>query len=59
MNLINQICEIKVVKGFKATVSTDGNIIVEKEEEKYIPKDGDVIYTKSVYNNEYIGIFLR
>lgn len=44
MNLINQICEIKVAKGFKATVSTDGNIIVEKKEEKYIPKDGDFFY---------------
>ena len=56
MNLINQICEIKVAKGFKATVSTDGNIIVEKEEEKYIPKDGDFFYCEIGRGSIY-GIF--
>ena len=40
---MNQICEIKVAKGFKATVSTDGKIIVEKEEEKLIG-NGDFFY---------------
>lgn len=46
MNLINQICEIKVAKGFKATVSTDGKIIVEKEEEKSI-ENGDFFSCKT------------
>lgn len=56
MNLINQICEIKVAKGFKATVSTDGNIIVEKEEKEYILKEGDFFHC-SIGNVSVYGIF--
>lgn len=55
MDKIKEVCQIQVGEGFKARVDESGNILIEKE--KFVPKDGDVIYTKSVYNSEYISIF--
>lgn len=55
MNKIKEVCQIQVGEGFKARVDESGNILIEKE--KFVPKDGDVIYTKSIYNSEYVSIF--
>lgn len=54
MDKIKEVCQIQVGEGFKARVDESGNILIEKE--KFVPKDGDIIYTKSVYNG-YISIF--